>query len=87
MDCNYCTPHGRTPIVGILHTSRGGLASFILSLVHCSVLQAAIVRVMKMRRVLVYNMLIKETIDLAATRFKPSVASIKRAIEVSQQAW
>ena len=42
---------------------------------------------MKMRRVLVYNMLIKETIDLAATRFKPSVASIKRAIEVSQQAW
>lgn len=44
-------------------------------------LQAAIVRVMKMRRVLVYNMLIKETIDLAAARFKPSIASIKRAIE------
>eukprot|EP00039_Didymoeca_costata_P002643 m.61635 g.61635 ORF g.61635 m.61635 type:complete len:576 (+) comp11432_c0_seq1:816-2543(+) len=44
-------------------------------------LQAVTVRVMKMRRRLMHNILIKEVIDQASSRFKPSIPHIKRCIE------
>ncbi|RHZ52955.1 hypothetical protein Glove_454g2 [Diversispora epigaea] len=44
-------------------------------------LQASIVRVMKSRQTLSHNLLIKEVIDQAKTRFNPSVAMIKKCIE------
>lgn len=44
-------------------------------------LQAVIVRVMKMRKLLGYAMLVKEVIDQSAARFKPAVSQIKRCIE------
>ncbi|RUP51076.1 Cullin family-domain-containing protein [Jimgerdemannia flammicorona] len=44
-------------------------------------LQAAIVRVMKARQLLTHTQLVNEVIDQAKTRFKPSVAMIKKCIE------
>ncbi|PVD30741.1 hypothetical protein C0Q70_10016 [Pomacea canaliculata] len=44
-------------------------------------LQAAIVRIMKARRLLKHNLLIQEVITQSATRFSPSVSMIKKCIE------
>ena len=44
-------------------------------------LQAVAVRVMKTRKTLAHMMLVKEIIDQALVRFKPSVVAIKRCIE------
>lgn len=44
-------------------------------------LQAVAVRVMKTRKTLAHMMLVKEIIDQAVVRFKPSVVAIKRCIE------
>eukprot|EP00118_Oscarella_pearsei_P017044 m.167647 g.167647 ORF g.167647 m.167647 type:complete len:744 (+) comp38937_c0_seq3:170-2401(+) len=44
-------------------------------------LQAAIVRVMKSRKVLKHNLLIQEVISQAQSRFSPSISSIKKSIE------
>eukprot|EP00730_Choanoeca_flexa_P016035 TRINITY_DN7496_c0_g1_i3.p1 TRINITY_DN7496_c0_g1~~TRINITY_DN7496_c0_g1_i3.p1 ORF type:complete len:738 (+),score=219.18 TRINITY_DN7496_c0_g1_i3:88-2301(+) len=44
-------------------------------------LQAVTVRVMKMRKTMKYNMLIKEVIDMASSRFKPTIPNIKKCIE------
>ncbi|XP_065839949.1 cullin-2-like [Oscarella lobularis] len=44
-------------------------------------LQAAIVRIMKLRKVLKHNLLIQEVISLARSRFSPSISSIKKSIE------
>jgi len=44
-------------------------------------LQAAIVRIMKMRKVLTHNNLIKEVIQQAQKRFQPNIQLIKRCIE------
>lgn len=44
-------------------------------------LQAAIVRIMKARKVLKHNLLIQEVINQARTRFVPSIGLIKKSIE------
>ncbi|CAG8659349.1 7851_t:CDS:2, partial [Acaulospora morrowiae] len=44
-------------------------------------LQASIVRVMKSRKTLVHNLLVKEVIDQAKDRFNPSIPMIKKCIE------
>ncbi|KAJ8396093.1 hypothetical protein AAFF_G00021660 [Aldrovandia affinis] len=45
-------------------------------------LQAAIVRIMKARKVLRHNMLIQEVINQSKARFNPSISMIKKCIEV-----
>ncbi|XP_059495308.1 cullin-2 isoform X2 [Stegostoma tigrinum] len=45
-------------------------------------LQAAIVRIMKARKVLRHNALIQEVISQSRTRFNPSISMIKKCIEV-----
>ena len=45
-------------------------------------LQAVTVRIMKMRRRLAHNLVVKEVIDQSAARFKPAISQIKRCIEV-----
>jgi len=44
-------------------------------------LQAVTVRIMKMRRRLAHNLVVKEVIDQSAARFKPAISQIKRCIE------
>lgn len=44
-------------------------------------LQAAIVRIMKARKVIKHNSLIQEVISQSKNRFTPSVAMIKKCIE------
>ncbi|XP_075243369.1 cullin-1-like [Convolutriloba macropyga] len=46
-----------------------------------NVIQAAIVRIMKMRKRLNHNSVVQETIEQVRTRFQPSVASIKKEID------
>ncbi|XP_068094700.1 cullin-2 [Hyperolius riggenbachi] len=45
-------------------------------------LQAAIVRIMKARKILRHNALIQEVISQSRTRFNPSISMIKKCIEV-----
>ncbi|XP_072307283.1 cullin-2-like isoform X1 [Eucyclogobius newberryi] len=45
-------------------------------------LQAAIVRIMKARKVLRHNALIQEVINQSKARFNPSISMIKKCIEV-----
>jgi cullin 2 len=44
-------------------------------------LQAAVVRIMKSRKVIKHNLLIQEVIAQARARFSPSIALIKKCIE------
>ncbi len=45
------------------------------------VLQALVVRVMKTRRTLAYQLLVGDVMELAKARFAPTVPLVKRAID------
>lgn len=45
-------------------------------------LQAAIVRIMKSRKLLNHNLLIQEVINQSKQRFNPSISLIKKCIEM-----
>eukprot|EP00041_Stephanoeca_diplocostata_P032530 m.1043233 g.1043233 ORF g.1043233 m.1043233 type:complete len:776 (-) comp24167_c0_seq5:2631-4958(-) len=84
LNCDYSNKKRRVKLTGAIQRETPQDAKKLQEAVlddRKHFLLAAIVRVMKSRKVLQYNCLIDSTIHLANARFKPSIVSIKRCIE------
>uniref|UniRef100_A0A2K6EUC0 Cullin 2 n=1 Tax=Propithecus coquereli TaxID=379532 RepID=A0A2K6EUC0_PROCO len=84
-----CALSGSFSLASLLEPKRTLLSSSPCSLIQSAVdedrkmyLQAAIVRIMKARKVLRHNALIQEVISQSRARFNPSISMIKKCIEV-----